>query len=795
MGAAGTRGVAMLGSRRTIRSTASVLGAYARVVPDRCRTSLLVMATLVALVAPLGSLAQASTSNPSLLLRDIPAPAAARERVGGTSDGFITLQGVRIAVGPKGQVEWSDKAGRGRSFQRWLHAHLIVADLAVLAREGDAEAGRLGMAIVDHWVAANPRHRPADPMAWHDETTALRTRHLLTLHEVVTGTDRARLETLLRSHVQLLLDDSFHRAGTNHGMFQDRAILAWASSPAASGSLRTTATATATRRLLAYFDGIVSPDGVHLEHSPAYHQVIFANLNRFHDFYTATGDVTTASRLAKVRASLLRYATHVLQPDGSFPMVGDTMTVNVPTLRLSADPHYRFAVTAGREGTAPVDTDAFFPHAGYAIMRDRWAPGPGGTYLHFTAAYHNRYHKHADDLSVWLYHHGELLTEAGAHGYEFGTPFVNYGYGASSHNTVLVDGAGIPAPDGRTSAVKLLSAARSGAVSTASGQSGRLPHGTWQRDLRYDRAGATVTVTDRVALDRSRALTLLWHTAPGVTTHVSSGGEVTLARKGVIAARMRVTTEAGTVVSPTIKRGARSPYAGWRLGGGTPTPVDTMSFRHSGRQARFVTQIRLADQPPPPLSTAAVCRVSTAAPFPDVSGAHAAAITCAHAAGIVTTPAGASFRPERAISRADLTSMLARTLTAAGIPLPAAPEPGPFADLSGRPDADTIAAMHQAGIVNGTGPGRFDPQATITRAQAASLLARTLEYATDRPLADGPSYFRDVGGVHGLPIRQITRAGLAAGDGRLGFDPNGTLSRAQAATFSVRLLASIDGAT
>jgi hypothetical protein len=789
----------MSGSRGSIRSTASGTGVGPSATATRRRTCLLVLAVMAAIVAaivaPVGTVAQASTSNPSLLLRDIPTPTAARERVGGTADGFITLEGVRIAVGPAGQVEWSDKAGRGRSFQRWLHAHLIVADLAVLAGEGDAEAGRLGMAIVDHWVAANPRHRPADPMAWHDETTALRTRHLLTLHEVVTGTDRARLEALLRSHVLLLLDDSFHRSGTNHGMFQDRAILAWASSPAASGSLRTTATATATRRLLAYFDGIISPDGVHLEHSPAYHQVIFSNVNRFLEFFTATNDTTTASRLANVQRSLLRYATHVLQPDGSFPMVGDTMTINVPSGRLSTDPHYRFAVTAGREGTAPVVTDGFFPHAGYAIMRDRWAPGPAGTYLHFTAAYHNRYHKHADDLSVWLYHHGELLTEAGAHGYEFGTPFVNYGYGASSHNTVLVDGAGIPAPDGRTSSVKLLSTARSGAVSTASGQSGRLPHGTWQRDLRYDRAGATVTVTDRVSLDRSRRLTLLWHTAPGVTTHVGSAGDITLARKGVIAARMRVTTETGTVVRPTIKRGAKSPYAGWRLGGGTPIPVDTMSFGHGARQGRFVTRITLAEPPPPPVSTASVCGTPPPAPFPDVSGTHAPSISCAHVAGIVSTSAGANYWPERAISRGEMTSMLARSLAAAGTPLPPASGPQPFTDLAGRADADTIAAMHQAGIVNGTGEGRFEPGATISRAQAATLLARTIEYATGRPLADGPSYFLDVGGTHGLRIRQITRAGLVGGDGRRGFDPTGTLSRAQAATFSVRLLASLDGTT
>jgi hypothetical protein len=743
---------------------------------------------------PASAVVAQTSGDHSLLLRDLPTVAAARTRVGDHRAGYVVVDGVRVPVAADGTIDWSDPHRRGRSFQRLLHAHLLVQDLAILAEDGDARAGRLAVAIVDRWVEANPRHRPAHPMAWHDETTAWRTRNLLTLYERVTGTDRDRIGRLLREHVQLLLQDSFHRDGTNHGMFQDRAILAWATSSAASGQLRTTAMATATRRLVVYFELAVSSDGVHLEHSPAYHQVIASNLRRFVPFFAAVGDTATERRLTSIQTALVRYATHVLQPDGTFPLVGDTATSNVPQRNLLDDAGYRFAVTTGREGTAPTSTDAFFPVAGYAIMRDAWRPGPGGTYLHFTAAYHSRYHKHADDLSLWLYHHGELLTEAGAHGYEFGTPMNDYGYGASAHNTVLVDGVGVPVHDGRTDAVGLTATGRSGQVSTATGRTGRLPHGTWRRTVRYDRGAATIEITDVIDLDRSRSVQLLWHTAPGVTPHPRDG-DIVLARRGVIAARLRVTSESGHAVLPTVRRASRSPISGWRLGIGTATAVDTLWFAHAGRQPRYTTAIRLAAPPPPPVDLSAVCS-PTPSPFTDVSGTHAGAIGCAAVLGIVPTTSP-RYEPDRPATRAELTGMLARALAAAGTPLPpvdGAAVPPVFPDLPPGPDGEAVAAMADAGLVEGTTSGTFEPHRSVTRAQTAALLVRTLEHAIGVPLPESGDHFVDVHGVHAPRIRQAVAGGLVAGDGRTGFAPAGTLTRAQAATFVMRLVAAADAA-
>lgn len=61
---------------------------------------------------------------------------------------------------------------------------------------------------------------------------------------------------------------------------------------------------------------------------------------------------------------------------------------------------------------------------------------------------------------------------------------------------------------------------------------------------------------------------------------------------------------------------------------------------------------------------------------------------------------------------------------------PLSPSPVPFADLQpDRPYYRKVVAALQAGLVDGISPGRFDPEGPITREQAAVLVARALEYS------------------------------------------------------------------
>lgn len=118
-----------------------------------------------------------------------------------------------------------------------------------------------------------------------------------------------------------------------------------------------------------------------------------------------------------------------------------------------------------------------------------------------------------------------------------------------------------------------------------------------------------------------------------------------------------------------------------------------------------------------------------AADFADVpAGAwYAEAVAWAQSAGVVNGRSETSFAPDADITRAEFAVILSRYLNAAGLTLPAEIEGVP-ADLAQIPDwaADAVCRLYRAQVITGRPGGVFDPDAPITRAEAAALLERFL---------------------------------------------------------------------
>jgi DNA-binding beta-propeller fold protein YncE len=182
--------------------------------------------------------------------------------------------------------------------------------------------------------------------------------------------------------------------------------------------------------------------------------------------------------------------------------------------------------------------------------------------------------------------------------------------------------------------------------------------------------------------------------------------------------------------------------------------------------------------------------------FDDVSASstHARAIDCSAHLDIVRGVTATAFVPGRSVTRAQLASLLARTLDELELPLPPVTGSPAFSDVD-EPHGDNVRRLAAAGIVEGKGDGRFDPAAPVTRAQLASLLVRTLAFARnlDVVAAAGPQ-FADVGSaVHGPNIDAAFEQGLLLGRTAERFEPNAPTRRDQAATVVVRLLEDVLG--
>ncbi len=123
--------------------------------------------------------------------------------------------------------------------------------------------------------------------------------------------------------------------------------------------------------------------------------------------------------------------------------------------------------------------------------------------------------------------------------------------------------------------------------------------------------------------------------------------------------------------------------------------------------------------------------VKAAATFSDVDAAKA--VAWAQQNGVVKGKTTTEFDPDGEITRAEFSTMMYRYLDAEDLELPETRDGEP-ADAGDIPDyaAEAVDALYDAEVVNGRENGEFDPDADITRAEAASVLDRFFARVTVR---------------------------------------------------------------
>ena len=140
--------------------------------------------------------------------------------------------------------------------------------------------------------------------------------------------------------------------------------------------------------------------------------------------------------------------------------------------------------------------------------------------------------------------------------------------------------------------------------------------------------------------------------------------------------------------------------------------------------------------------------------------------------------------PEATITRAEVATIFFRLLTDEAR-VEYLTETSPFADVA--PDAwyaTAVATMEAMGIVEGRAPAVFDPDAPITRGEFAAIAARF-----DSAPYDGADRFTDIGGHWAAEyINQAAVKGWVEGQPDGSFAPDRSISRAEAMTLVNRVL-------
>ena len=188
------------------------------------------------------------------------------------------------------------------------------------------------------------------------------------------------------------------------------------------------------------------------------------------------------------------------------------------------------------------------------------------------------------------------------------------------------------------------------------------------------------------------------------------------------------------------------------------------------------------------------------ADYDEARDTHKPSIDCALYRA-VTSGAGVNsegaplYRPQRAVTRAQMAQFIVNTIVAAGYDssLPGGQGQDEFSDISDNFARVAINRLARANIVGGTGGGRYTPNGFVTRQQMASFIVQAARHVVgdDHPVTrDDDDQFRDVrrGNVHKANIEAGADANLFRGTSATTFTPGARVLRDQMATFLVNLL-------
>ncbi|MER1958769.1 MAG: S-layer homology domain-containing protein [Solibacillus sp.] len=146
---------------------------------------------------------------------------------------------------------------------------------------------------------------------------------------------------------------------------------------------------------------------------------------------------------------------------------------------------------------------------------------------------------------------------------------------------------------------------------------------------------------------------------------------------------------------------------------------------------------------------------------------------------IVTGYSDGTFKPNQSITREDAAKMLALTID---INIKNPKKPG-FKDVPmNSPNYRYIAALAEAGIINGYPDKTFKPKEPITRGQMAKILTLGFEFGVSTKLNHG---FKDVSSKDGYAyfIQTLYDLNITKGKTAISYDPLNSVTRAQMATF------------
>jgi hypothetical protein len=485
-------------------------------------------------------------------------------------DGDFVVYGRAAHLVPP--VDWDQDPHHDRTWIHYFHGFVWLDRLLYgYVNGGDVAALAQARDLLLDWIAANPLPAAVADRTenWKDKTVGDRAGYLgfvtraAACEGLLSDPQAATLLDSIRQHAAVLSDPAVYQ-GDNHGLFADfglaRIGVYLGFLPEGPGWV-----SLARQRFRSTLAGrLFEDEGLWLEHSTTYQFAVIRLAEAFGERY---GTALGAASFARMRD----VAGWLVTPAGRKVPYGDSDPL--------AAPEWGQEQAAGDHGLL------FLRRSGIAAVKD------DGGYLLVTAGFHNRTHKHADDLGFHLYDRGrDVVSDTGFFHYIF-DKWRKFSDSTAAHSVLTVGRRGFSIEKNSRAYGSGIRAGGEGAGWYAIGGTTPLlrPQGVRHRRLFLYRPGRALVVVDLVRSKRMRSYHRRFQIAPGIG-HRRRRGKVSLAADGFVGAlrvadrRTRLDVSEGHYTPP---RGWSFPRARQRV------PRPTFDYTTRAKKAELVAAFGL----------------------------------------------------------------------------------------------------------------------------------------------------------------------------------------------------------
>ena len=349
-------------------------------------------------------------------------------------------------------IPWALSSQDERSWNFYIHSWDMI-DILLYAYDKAPEdrifnpALNIALDWIDQYVDIEA-NAPVDyenstDFAWYDMAVGLRAYRLSYIYDAYTqnvekdDSISAKLWSGILAHQAYLNLDSNITFHNNHGYYQAAGQIAMGRRFKETSPIMAFALEQGISRFKIMLNQQFTEDGVHREHSPDYHRMVYDTL-----IGVIKADLIKDEEILSFTYKIEEALSWFILPNQHIANFGDSDWRLMRIKSSAAERKWqtsmmKFVTTNGEVGKLGSNELKEFKEAGYFIVRNSNSVKDLGydkySYLAQTAAFHSRTHKHADDLSFIWYDRGHnILIDAGRYGYigkaEMGTELWSQGY-------------------------------------------------------------------------------------------------------------------------------------------------------------------------------------------------------------------------------------------------------------------------------------------------------------------------------------------------------------------------------